>query len=776
MLEDIKSDIELYNLLDDDKKEKFLNSISKKYIKYDGLIDFIPKLDKNKLEDAYESIYCRITNDKELQKYISESKKYKCLYNFIVDEIKRELSELSEPIYSTDSSTTETCTTSEEDTDSDLEENDKEYIWRNNQLRGIESAINGDFCNGIHSQATGSGKSLMALHIIWQYHLKYPNNHILWICERKDIPLKLFFKKEKRKKGRKRKTFILPHKKNYDYWRKNNIIDMDNFNVMEYIFTKDKKWVEKINDYKDNKPIFLIVNRAYMTTRGKLQGNRYRYQDIIRNQPSFVIIDECHSSMAERTFNLLMHVKFNWQANIQGLSATPYRKGGKEINVDKSQLDLEEEIRAENNIRRLTEIFHKQGNKHELNILSWFNLKEAIESGVILEPIFHWFSVDKYTGKNKKERNVLFNDNEIDSSLSVLNEIIEECKYKKCLVWCRQQNIADFWYKAFNKHKAKYNNLNDVKCFIDHSGIKKNEDYDNFYEMDDNCILFCAAMHREGSDIPNLSLCMFLDRVKNRGEIPFIQCVGRVLRIDEKKWKKNGHIIDSYVEGEDKMKSIMDKILKYYLELYEISKSSLKLATDKTELNQDKVELYEQIKNSIVFNESKKKVYLKLDNDKKITLNADNLEISSSEWSKAIPKFEQVLKETIILSDRDDYEQFRNKCRDRNIQDKHEYSKNWKKYNLYFINSKNNIEKIEPNIKWSHYWKNWYDFLGIDTSEFIQTKDEWVRFCKKKNVKSVDEYYKLCSKYKKLPTMPEELYCNFSNFNNELGFNKVLFL
>ena len=48
---------------------------------------------------------------------------------------------------------------------------------------------------------------------------------------------------------------------------------MDNFNVMEYIFTKDKKWVEKINDYKDNKPIFLIVNRAYMTTRGKLQGN-----------------------------------------------------------------------------------------------------------------------------------------------------------------------------------------------------------------------------------------------------------------------------------------------------------------------------------------------------------------------------------------------------------------------------------------------------------------------------------------------------------------------
>ena len=36
-------------------------------------------------------------------------------------------------------------------------------------------------------------------------------------------------------------------------------------------------------------------------------------------------------------------------------------------------------------------------------------------------------------------------------------------------------------------------------------------------------ILFCANKHREGSDIRNLDGCLFLDRVKNRGCIPFNQ-------------------------------------------------------------------------------------------------------------------------------------------------------------------------------------------------------------------------------------------------------------
>jgi len=53
-----------------------------------------------------------------------------------------------------------------------------------------------------------------------------------------------------------------------------------------------------------------------------------------------------------------------------------------------------------------------------------------------------------------------------------------------------------------------------------------------------NSILFCAVKHREGSDIPFLDACLFADKVKNRGIIPFIQSIGRILRIAPNKTKE----------------------------------------------------------------------------------------------------------------------------------------------------------------------------------------------------------------------------------------------
>ena len=66
-------------------------------------------------------------------------------------------------------------------------------------------------------------------------------------------------------------------------------------------------------------------------------------------------------------------------------------------------------------------------------------------------------------------------------------------------------------------------------------------------------------------------------------------------------------------------------------------------------------------------------------------------------------------------------------------------------------------------------WTGWYDFLGVNTKNFIQMKDEWIKFCKEKNVKSVDNYNKLCMEYHQLPREPSELYLGFTNICNELG-------
>ena len=53
-------------------------------------------------------------------------------------------------------------------------------------------------------------------------------------------------------------------------------------------------------------------------------------------------------------------------------------------------------------------------------------------------------------------------------------------------------------------------------------------------KMKKRMLLFCAAKHREGSDIRNL-MGVFLDKVSKRTPKTFLQCVGRVLRLQESK-------------------------------------------------------------------------------------------------------------------------------------------------------------------------------------------------------------------------------------------------
>ena len=66
-------------------------------------------------------------------------------------------------------------------------------------------------------------------------------------------------------------------------------------------------------------------------------------------------------------------------------------------------------------------------------------------------------------------------------------------------------------------------------------------------------------------------------------------------------------------------------------------------------------------------------------------------------------------------------------------------------------------------------WKNWYDFLGVDLNKFIQSKEEWINFCKNKNISTLVEYEKACEIYENLPVEPEYVYKNFTNIISELG-------
>ena len=79
------------------------------------------------------------------------------------------------------------------------------------------------------------------------------------------------------------------------------------------------------------------------------------------------------------------------------------------------------------------------------------------------------------------------------------------------------------------------------------SNLKINDNFksfDEFYNAPNKAILFCAVKHREGSDIPNVDGCIFMDLVSQRSERVFIQSMGRVLRRDKENKKKYGLIID----------------------------------------------------------------------------------------------------------------------------------------------------------------------------------------------------------------------------------------
>ena len=77
----------------------------------------------------------------------------------------------------------------------------------------------------------------------------------------------------------------------------------------------------------------------------------------------------------------------------------------------------------------------------------------------------------------------------------------------------------------------------------------------------------------------------------------------------------------------------------------------------------------------------------------------------------------------------------------------------------------------DPESKFGLWWENWYSFLGYDTSNFIQTKDEWIIECKKNNIKSLEDYKKLCENELRFPINPGEFFENYTNFNNELNIN-----
>ena len=124
--------------------------------------------------------------------------------------------------------------------------------FRPNQIMAINSTVQQDFKSGIHCQFMGAGKSIIMLNLIQTHRQLYGLNKIYIICtERIDILKKLFFDDE-----------LNLNQSNKQFWTRNNIIDLDQFEFIENIINK-KFTIPTISD----KPIIWLINNAFIRNR-----------------------------------------------------------------------------------------------------------------------------------------------------------------------------------------------------------------------------------------------------------------------------------------------------------------------------------------------------------------------------------------------------------------------------------------------------------------------------------------------------------------------------
>lgn len=270
------------------------------------------------------------------------------------------------------------------------------------------------------------------------------------------------------------------------------------FNILEYHNIKQKDWTNSINCAKYWNKPALIIINRAFLTSCE------NYKKISLSL-GLIIHDESHTiinNSTQKFYNYFLEKYKNLKCI--GFSATPC--------LDYSP-------------------FKK--------IISSYSIYKAFIDNIIVPPKIVWFNSD-------------YNSNEIAKTV---RELISELPYKKIIVWCGMielcNKLAIKWKKIFKNYQI----------FIDTS-INDNNDFNEFQNIENNAILFCASKHREGSDIKNLDGCVFMDGVTNRNSKTFVQCIGRVLRKDSLNNKKFGLIID--VEAKSPIK-VFKRLHEYLL-------------------------------------------------------------------------------------------------------------------------------------------------------------------------------------------------------------------
>lgn len=292
---------------------------------------------------------------------------------------------------------------------------------------------------------------------------------------------------------------------------------------------------------------------------------------------------------------------------------------------------------------------------------------------------------------------------------------------------------------SIQKEKIYNNSLHSKNCNDLDSEVNK---FKNTYYG----IISCVYIFGEGFDLPKLNGVCIAGNMKSETRI--VQYLLRPNRLDFENPNKKAYVIIPYIdeddwETEDKSYDKVRTIVSQMRNVDENIEQKIFLSVGKKEKKEEtKKEERRIYYDDYIFEENMGEL-------NKIKLRLRYSKVLGSKFTE----------------EQDEYNYVRSINSSLNIKSKKDYIQQ-QEFHCNFIASP------EEYFKLKGVWNNWYDFMGVDTTKFIQSKQEWIIFCKEKSIKSLDDYYIYCEEYDILPKEPADFYKDFTNIPSELGFNR----
>ncbi len=292
---------------------------------------------------------------------------------------------------------------------------------------------------------------------------------------------------------------------------------------------------------------------------------------------------------------------------------------------------------------------------------------------------------------------------------------------------------------SIQKEKIYNNSLHSKNCNDLDSEVNK---FKNTYYG----IISCVYIFGEGFDLPKLNGVCIAGNMQSETRI--VQYLLRPNRLDFENPNKKAYVIIPYIdaddwETEDKSYEKVRTIVSQMRNVDENIEQKIFVSVGKKEKKENTKKEERRIYcDDYIFEENMSE------------LNKIKLRLR---YSKALgSKFTE---------EQDEYNYVRSINSSLNIKSKKDYIQQQDIHSNF-------IASPEEYFKSKGVWNNWYDFMGVDTTKFIQSKQEWINFCKEKCIKSLDDYYIYCEEYDILPKEPADFYKDFTNIPSELQFNR----